>query len=127
MDQAQQPSQQRGKDWVKVEESAVPYSLKETLNDDKYKGWKNSGVYYNKTTKQYSIDAMDNGRLTTHTFDANGKAATNSNTANSMSGDNDNSNRNKSDNSSTTPRSDGSDASGNSQSVPQSGSSTPNR
>jgi hypothetical protein len=68
----------RGTEWSKVETSQVPSSIQESLKDDKYKGWESSGVYYNRNTRQYSVDAKSGEYSSRYFLDANGKSVTES-------------------------------------------------
>jgi len=67
-----QHSDQRSTDWVKMELSHVPSSLQQTLKNEKYKGWENSGVYYNKSVNEYSVDTSAGAATGSYRFDGNG-------------------------------------------------------
>ena len=73
--------QPRSADWSKVEASQVPASVQQSLKTEKYKGWENSGVYYNKSTNQYSVDIRTGATPGVYYFDQNGKTVTGTGTS----------------------------------------------
>ena len=85
--QQSQKQQPRGPEWTKVEASQIPTPVQETLEADKYKGWESSGVYFNKNTRQYSVDVRgrDGAMASTYNFDANGKVVGTTGSASSSS------------------------------------------
>lgn|GEM_PF-3252569 len=70
----QQPK--RSGDWTKVEASQVPTSVQQSLKADKYKGWENDGVYFNKSTGQYSVDIRTGATPGLYYFDQSGRTVT---------------------------------------------------
>jgi len=60
-------------DLIKLKSSDIPASLRKTLQKSKYKGWENSMIYKQKSTNEYLVEIMENGKTKTYRFDENGE------------------------------------------------------
>jgi hypothetical protein len=58
-------------EWVRLQDRDIPTSLRSNLNDTRYKGWENSGIYRSKGGERYRVKVGDN--KTTYYFDKEGK------------------------------------------------------
>lgn len=76
-----QQQRPRSGDWTKVESSQVPAPVQQTLRTEKYKGWENDGVYFNKSTGQYSVDIRTGATPGLYYFDQSGRTVTASGTS----------------------------------------------
>jgi hypothetical protein len=71
-----QQQQPRSGDWSKVETSQIPAPVQQTLRSEKYTGWENDGLYFNKSTNQYSVDIRTGDTPGLYYFDQNGRTVT---------------------------------------------------
>jgi hypothetical protein len=60
-------------DLIKLKTADIPSSLRQTLQKSKYKGWENSMIYKQKSTNEYIVEIMENGKARTYRFDENGE------------------------------------------------------
>jgi len=60
-------------DLIKLKSSDIPASLRKTLQKSKYKGWENSMIYKQKSTNEYLVEILENGKAKTYRFDENGE------------------------------------------------------
>jgi len=60
-------------DLIKLKSSDIPASLRKTLQKSKYKGWENSMIYKQKSTNEYLIEIMENGKAKTYRFNEEGE------------------------------------------------------
>jgi hypothetical protein len=59
--------------WSRMQDRDIPASLRTTLNDSKYKGWENSGIYRSERGDRYRVRVGDANNATTYYFDRDGK------------------------------------------------------
>jgi hypothetical protein len=60
-------------DLIKLKSSDIPSSLRETLQKSKYKGWENAMIYKQKSTNEYLVEIMENGKAKTYRFNKAGE------------------------------------------------------
>jgi hypothetical protein len=61
-------------DLVKLKSIAdIPPAVRQTLQKPKYKGWENAMVYKQKSTREYIVEIMENGKAKTYRFNENGE------------------------------------------------------
>jgi predicted NAD/FAD-dependent oxidoreductase len=60
-------------DLIKLKTSDIPSELRQTLQKSKYKGWENSMIYKQKSTNEYIVEIMENGKAKTYRFNEEGK------------------------------------------------------
>jgi hypothetical protein len=69
-----QADQFRKEDRIIVEREKLPDVLRRTLNEsDRYKGWQNSTIYFDRSVKQYILHLGEANTTRTYRFDEDGK------------------------------------------------------
>src|SRR3954469_22215465 len=53
-------------DLIKLKATDIPSELRQTLQKSKYKGWENSMIYKQKSTNEYLVEIMENGKAKTY-------------------------------------------------------------
>lgn len=60
-------------DIIKLKTDDIPASLRKTLQSSKYKGWENSMIYKQKSTNEFLVEILENGKAKTYRFNAAGE------------------------------------------------------
>ena len=57
---------------IKIQREEVPVFLQKILQEEKYRGWENGGVYRNEEGSMFKVEVMDGMNHGTYYFDKDG-------------------------------------------------------
>jgi hypothetical protein len=66
-------TQYRTEDMTDMKPDMLPSSLRDTLQNDSYKGWQNGRIYYDKIKNEYLLEMVRENKRHTYRFDKHGK------------------------------------------------------